>query len=82
MSVTEQTIELDCPPGSPRPGDLINGVIEGTGLPERNPVSTFFGNWVWNYDDIPAADWINIQPILAERVTKLYNSGLIRYGSW
>jgi hypothetical protein len=23
------TIDLDCPPGSPRPGDLIGGVIEG-----------------------------------------------------
>jgi len=27
-----QTIELDCPPLTPRPGTYIAGVIEGTGL--------------------------------------------------
>ena len=25
-----QTIELDCPPGEPRPDDLIDGVLQGT----------------------------------------------------
>ena len=80
--VKAQTIELDCPPGSPRPGDLIYGVIAGTGLPERHSVSRLMGNWTWDYNDIPIEKWEAIQPTLIERITKLYNSGRIRYGSW
>ena len=80
--VVQQTIELDCPPGSPRPEDLIGKVIEGTGLPERDTVSRFFGNWTWDYNDVPKEIWGRIQPILKERITKLYDAGVIRYGSW
>ena len=77
-----ETIELDCPPGSPRPGDLIGGVIAGTGLPESEPVSTFFGNWTYAYD-IPRDKWEReIQPVIKPRIQALYNSGVIRYGSW
>lgn len=32
----EKTIELDCPPGGIRPGDLIDGVIKDTGLELKN----------------------------------------------
>lgn len=77
-----QTIELDCPPGSPRPGDLIAGVIKGTGLPERETVSRFFGCWTWDYSDIPAEQWDKARKITEKRITVLYNAGLIRYGSW
>lgn len=77
-----QTIELDCAPGNPRPGDLIAGVIHGLRLPTREPVSKLFGNWVWDYSDIPAARWLDIRPTLEKRVTALYHSGVIRYGSW
>lgn len=78
----KQTIELDCPPGYPRPGDLIDGVIEGTGLPKRKSVSRLFGEWTWDYNDIPEETWQKSKPILEERITKLYNEGIIRYGSW
>lgn len=77
-----QTIELDCAPGYPRPGDLIDGVIKDTGLSAREPVSKFFGQWTWDYSDVPQEEWKRIQPTLKTRVTKLYNDGLIRYGSW
>ena len=77
-----QTIELDCQPGNPRPGDLIAGVIEGTGLPKREAVSKLFGNWMWDYKDIDEKKWLAIKETLKERVTKLYNAGVIRYGSW
>lgn len=80
--MSEQTIELDCPPGSPRPGDLIGGVIEGTGLPERETVARVFGEWVWDYSDVSPEEWKAIQPTLKERIEKLYNQGLIRWGSW
>ncbi len=77
-----QTIELDCPVGSPRPGDLIGGVIKDTDLKESQPVSTFFGNWTWEYN-MSEEEWKKkIQPIIIPRITALYNSGAIRYGSW
>lgn len=77
-----QTIELDCPPGGIRPGDLIEGVIEGLGLPEREPVSMFFGMWTWDYTDIPTEQWEAAKPKLKERIVSLYNGGAIRWGSW
>jgi len=78
----EKTIELDCPPGSPRPGDLIDSVIEGTGLPKKDDCSRFFGNWTWDYSEVSDEKWEKAQPILEERITQLYNEGWIRYGSW
>lgn len=80
--MSDQTIELDCPPGDPRPGDLIDAVIEGTGLPKRDDISRLFGNWGWDYNDIPEEVWKKAKPILEERITKLYHTGIIRYGSW
>jgi len=77
-----QTIELDCPPGYPRPGDLIEDVIAGTGLPTRETVGRVFGNWIWDYSDIDSAIWEKAKPILEKRITELYNSGKIRFGSW
>lgn len=78
----KQTIELDCPPGNPRPGDLIQSVIDGTGLPHREAVSTFFGNWTWDYNDVNKELWDKVNHIIKERIVSLYNLGIIRYGSW
>lgn len=78
-----QTIHLDTPPGPPRPGDLIAGVLEGTGLevPEA-PASTFFGDWAWVFD-VPDAEWNErVVPIVEAHIVALYNQGVIRYGSW
>lgn len=80
--MSDQTIELDCPPGWPRPGDLIDEVIKDTGLPKRESVSRLFGQWTWDYSEVPEDHWKKVQPILKERITVLYNSGMIRYGSW
>lgn len=82
MSHPIQTIELDCAPGTPRPGDLIGGVIEGTGLPTREEVSKFFGMWTWDYRDVPREQWLRVQPTLEDRIRRLYHQGRIRYGSW
>ena len=40
------SIELDCPSGYSRPGNLLSGVLKDTGivLDPNNPQSTFFGN--------------------------------------
>lgn len=78
-----ETIELDCPPGAPRPADLISGIVEGTGLklPEEHP-TPFFGAVVYSFD-ISREEWeLLIQPVIKPRITALYNAGVIRYGSW
>lgn len=81
---TLRTIDLDCPPGLPRPGDLIDGVLEGTGLVAKETVSRFFGNWTWDFSDqVEPITWVErIQPIIKPRIEKLYRDGVIRYGSW
>lgn len=80
--MSEQTIELDCPPGFPRPDDLIDGVIEGLSLPKRAPIGKFFGNFTWDYSDIDPEVWAAAKPILKERIEALFHRGVIRYGSW
>lgn len=78
------SIELGCAPGHVRPGDLIEAVIAGTGLPSREPVSKVFGDWTYDYSDLGGIDklWTKIKPILQERICALYVKGTIRYGSW
>lgn len=77
-----QTIEIDCAPGYPRPGDLIAAVIKDTGLPTRDTCCRLFGCWTWDYKDIPLDVWEKARPILKERLTKLYDAGWCRFCSW
>jgi hypothetical protein len=77
-----QTIEIDCPPGYPRPGHLIEMVIKDTGLPLRDDAGRIFGQWTWDYNDIDPDVWVKAQPILKERLVKLYDTGVVRYCSW
>lgn len=78
------TIELDCPPGYPRPGHLIDDVVKGTPLEGKvmDPVSTCFGCWTWEFKDISEDDWRKAQELTKPRITALYQRGVIRYGSW
>ena len=80
--MAEQTIELDCAPFSPRPDSLLPGVVEETGIPVRPPVSTWFGNWTFDYSDIDPEVWAAANPVIESRVKALHRSGRIRYGSW
>jgi len=80
ISDDTREIELDCPPGDPRPADLIDSVIENTGLPTREPESRWMGSWTWDYSDLPAEVWAKAKPTLTRRITKLYRDGRIRYG--
>ena len=82
MAETNQTIILDCPPGFPRPGDLIEAVIKDTGLPLRETTCMIMGEWTWNYSDIDRVIWDKANPIVAERIKALYDRGIIRYGAW
>ena len=77
-----ETIELDCPPGGIRPGDLLPKVLEGTGLKVEEPIAKLFGEWTWQYD-VPRDVWErDIQPIIKPRIEALYHNGMIRWGSW
>lgn len=77
-----ETIELDCAPGTARPDAYIAGVLEGTGLPVKEPEARFFGNWTWCFD-YPRDEWErDIQPVIKPRIEALYHSGAIRFGSW
>lgn len=80
--MSSQTIELDCEPGVVRPDALIGDVIEGTGLKEREPTLKWFGNYTWEFPEVPADRWKEIQTITKPRIEALYHAGRIRYGSW
>lgn len=82
IPANQKTIELDCPPGSPRPGDLIGGVIADTPLTPKDPVSTFFGEWTWEWPEVDDDTWRAAQAVTRPRIEALYHAGRIRYGSW
>jgi hypothetical protein len=78
------TISLDFPLRPPRLDELIDGVLEGTGLvAEGHLQSQVFGHywkWAWEMDE---NEWrTRIQPIVAPRIKRLYQRDIIRYGSW
>lgn len=78
------TVELDCPLGNPRPGDLLPQVLEGTGItldPEKT-VARVFGNWQWVIPTEQESLYRAVRPIVADRVRALHAKGIIRYGSW
>lgn len=80
----EYTIELDCPPGSPRPSDLLPGVLAETGvtLDPENTVGRFFGNWTWVIPEDQHAAYVAARDTIKGRIQDLYKRGSIRYGSW
>ena len=74
------SIDLDCPPGNPRPGDLIEGVLEGTGLEvnDFNTTHPIFGNQTWMLKDNNVDKeylFKQARPVL-NRIEQLYQRGL------
>ncbi len=77
-----QTIELDAAPGNTRPDVLIKEVLAGTGLDvPKNPMKNF-GEFTYTFKNVDEAAWEKALPAIKERITKMYHSGAIRYGSW
>lgn len=80
------SIELDCPPGNPRPVDLIEGVLEGSGLliDDFDTGAPFFGMQTWILKEASEKDdlFIKAREVFKERIDALYKRGVIRYGSW
>jgi hypothetical protein len=79
----EHSIELDCAPGGIRPWHLIEGVLADTGLEKDVDTSpgAFFGMRAWVFK-VTCDKWDEVQKVTKPRITALYNSGTIRYGSW
>jgi len=82
--MTTFSIELDCPPGGTRPGDLISGVVAGTPAEAilGDTVSRFFGNWEWRFELDDKVWDEEVVPVVKPRIEALYNQGVIRYASW
>jgi hypothetical protein len=80
------SIELDCPPGSIRPGDLIESVLDGSGLTAADfeTGTPFFGHqtWVCKDEEAKMALFAAHKLTFKARITELYNDGFIRYGTW
>lgn len=78
--VTRYTIGIDCAPGHQRPGDFIEQVIDGTGLPSKETISRSFGAWVWDYSDVDNIEtlWQLHSSTIFDRLETLNNSGHIR----
>lgn len=77
-----QKISLDSGPLAPRPNTLLPYVIKETILTLKQPESRSFGEWTWDYSEVSEANWSALQNTLRERITSLFDDGLIRYGSW
>jgi hypothetical protein len=77
-----QVIEIDCPPGNPRPDVIYRSAIKNTGLIEKQPESKTFGCWTWNYDEVPADQWNTLRKVIGTKLKLYYDAGTIRYGSW
>lgn len=84
--IEEQSIEIDCAPMTPRPDTWIGGIVAGTGLPEDGLpgriTNKFFGNWVWDFSDVPQDVWDAANSTIKERLTNLFEHGRARYVSW
>ena len=80
----ERSIEIECPPGSIRPGDLFPDVLRDTGLTPDDFINTerFFGHWIWVVRRDKQALFDKHNSVFKERITVLYNQGAIRAGSW
>lgn len=81
MTITK-TIEIDCPPGNPRPTDLLPFVLEGTGLEVVEPSSSFFGNFTFQFEVESEEAWEKVTEVVAPKLKKLNADGVIRYASW
>jgi len=83
----DYSIEIDCPPGDPRPGDLFPQVIADTGLCEDDfeITSKVFGNWTWvlrDGDEVRDQRFTTAKPVFKARLMALHDSGTVRYASW
>ena len=79
----EQCIQLDCAPLQQRPNELLPIALRGTRLPMKDACSQkTFGCWTFDYSDVEPDVWSQARPLLEANITRLYEQGQIRFGSW
>ena len=78
----QQILQIDCPPGYPRPSDLLPQVLKGTGVEPREHISTFFGNFTWDFSDVDPKMWEEARKIIGPRLIQLDKDAVTRYASW
>ena len=81
--INDFSIELDCPPGDPRPNDLIAGVLKDTGLEvtDFDTGTPFFGHQTWILKEGAGKDELFTsirREVIKDRIVELYNGGWIR----
>ena len=81
------SIEIDCPPGFPRPGDLFPAVLANTGLTvaDFDNTNKLFGHWTWVLKEgNPYRDalFTRNREVFRVRLTEMYEAGYARYVSW
>ena len=84
ISNMSSSIEIDCAPMRPRPDTYLPQIIEGTGLvvDDFKLISMLFGCWTYEVNADKEALYQTHVGTIEQRITALYNSGRIRYGSW
>ena len=78
------TIEIDAPPGATRPDIWMRQLLKEVNLDleYKDPESTIFGCWTWNYSELNDETWAKLSQKAEEYLTIVYNRGHIRYASW
>lgn len=78
------TIEIDCPPGPVRAEQKFADMCESCELDSTQftIISKSFGNWEWRVEENYEEVYQSKQRLVEAHLTKLFNSGQIRYASW
>lgn len=73
---------IDCPPGDPRPGDLLPRVLRGTGLrvSDFDLENKLFGAWTWRLKTSKSKDalFLASRGLLIKRLERLVKRGTVR----
>lgn len=90
-------IEIDCAPGATRPQTYFDNIAKllmqnenetinqfGKRIEKMQPISAKFGSWDWEITLSAEESTVieQIQIYFKNELTKLYNTGAIRFASW
>lgn len=75
------TLIIDCPPGNPRPDDILRDILVDLTLKYEDfeKLYSLFGEWGFRTAKTPTED---DKKAIAARLTSAYNCGQIRYAEW
>lgn len=81
------SIQIDCPPGGPRPPEVFASTIEGTGLmPDdfEDSGSTIFGcrEYLVRANAQSIRRYVATRQTIGERLSSMYERGIVRGVTW